>query len=67
MSDNEELYEEEDYDPRIFEEQNERAQFVRGNEGNEPELTAVPANLTQQCKASKLHADAIKAGRAKAQ
>ena len=50
---------EEDYDPRIFEEQKERARLVRGNRESQPELTVTQANATQPCNESKLHADAI--------
>ena len=51
---------EEDYDPRMFEEQKERARQNRdGNIENLPELTVTQANLSKLCKESKLHADAV--------
>ena len=51
---------EEDYDPRMFEEQKERAQLVRGiRERRYAEFTVTQANSTQRCNASKLHTDAV--------
>ena len=51
---------EEDYDPRMFEEQKERARQNRGgNIQNLPELTVTEANPSMLCKESKLHADAV--------
>ena len=47
---------EEDYDPRLYEEQLGRAKLIGRSQRA---LTVTRVNSTQRCKASKLHADAI--------